>query len=88
MTEQKWGSASKEAKSARKIREDSLDFWKARPQPDFVVTTLKRSKSRSLGFVERENIVTLFLFGNGLSPFTLFVLIGAIGGEIKIVVEV
>ena len=49
---------------------------------------IKRSKSRSLGFVERKNRITLVLFRNGLSPFTLLVLIGAIGGEIKTVVEV
>ena len=49
---------------------------------------IKRSKSRSLGFVERKNRITLILFGNGLSPFSWFVLIGAIGGEIKTVDEV
>ena len=48
---------------------------------------IKRSKSRSLRFVERKNRITLFLFENGLSPITWFDLIGAIGGEIKTVVE-
>ena len=48
---------------------------------------IKRSKSRSLGFVERKNRFTLILFRNGLSPVSWFDLIGAIGGEIKTVVE-
>ena len=65
--------------------QDEHGFGRAQswsPKPN-----LKRSKSRSLGFVERKNRITLILFGNGLSPFSWFVLIGAIGGEIKTVVE-
>ena len=47
----------------------------------------KKFKITQFCFVERKNSITLILFGNGVLPFRLVVLIGENSGEIKMSFE-
>ena len=60
-------------------------LWEVGPRSP--KTKIKCSKPRIFVLLNGENNFTLFLFGNGVLPFGLIVLIGEYWGEIKIVVE-